>query len=100
MSDAKPDSVEAHDQRRRRCPRLGHEITFGYCRTTESNTPCAKILDCWFETFDVADWARKNLPADVLEGLTQPPKPKMLSLVEMIRQAQRRTGQGDAGEEG
>ena len=94
MTDAKPNPLAAHDDRRRRCPRLGHEIAFGYCRPTENDTPCRKILDCWFETFDVAQWARENLPAEVLEQLAQPPKPKMLSLMELIAQAQKRTGQG------
>jgi hypothetical protein len=89
---------EAHDQRRRRCPRLGHEIAFGYCRRTDAQSPCTKLLDCWFEMFDVAEWARQNLSPGEMEKLTAAPKPKMLSLVELIQQAQKRTAEGQKEE--
>ncbi len=85
---------EAYDERRRRCPRLGHEIAFSYCRRTDAANPCSKLLDCWFEMFDVAKWARQNLSSQAMEKLTAPPKPKMLSLVELIQQAQQRTAGG------
>jgi hypothetical protein len=36
-----------------RCRRLGHEITFAYCRRENFGKPCRLILDCWWERFDV-----------------------------------------------
>jgi hypothetical protein len=96
MNEADPKNQSEHDEKSRRCPRLGHEIAFGYCRQTDASTPCTKLLDCWFETFDVADWAKKSLAPRDLEKLTAAPKPKMLSLVELIQQARQRTDAGDA----
>ena len=37
---------------------LGHDLTFAYCRAPAKQLPCRKILDCWFETFDVGEKGR------------------------------------------
>lgn len=73
-----------------RCPRLGHQITFSYCRYENKGLPCFKVLDCWFSHFLVEDFLRKELEPDewkrVFEG---PPKAKMLTLVELIEEAKK-----------
>jgi hypothetical protein len=73
-----------------RCPRLGHQITFSYCRAENRGLPCFKTLDCWFEHFLVEEYLRKELNAEEWEKVfNRPPKPKMLSLVELIEQAKK-----------
>ena len=54
-----------------RCPRLGGTVPFRYCMAPAQPAPCFKILDCWWETFDVSAYLRSQLPGDVLEGLSQ-----------------------------
>jgi hypothetical protein len=75
-----------------RCCRLGHEVTFGYCRQETGGKPCRLILDCWWERFDVRSFLRAHLPeetmAQVEHASASPPPPKYLSLVELIQQAQ------------
>lgn len=80
------------DRLGRRCPRLGGPITFGYCRTAEANgSPCFKVLDCWWERFDVVGYFRQRLTGEAFDRLRCPPCPnKSASLVELIRQAQQR----------
>ena len=77
-----------------RCPRLGHEVTFGYCRQETRGTPCRLILNCWWEQFDVRSFLQANLPeadmAQVERAGDSPPPAKVLSLVEMIQQAKDR----------
>jgi len=80
----------AHDHRSRRCPMLGHPLTFAYCRAPGSSRPCRKILDCWWETFDVKAFLRSCYDDESLTDITAPPKQKMLSLVELIEQARRK----------
>jgi hypothetical protein len=87
------DPVRQHDQRRRRCPMLGHEVPFSYCRQPGSDIPCRKILDCWFETFDVRAFVTEHLPPETLERISAPRPDKAASLVDLIRQARQRTGQ-------
>ncbi|MDY6881908.1 MAG: hypothetical protein V2J25_15605 [Desulfatiglans sp.] len=79
-----------------RCPRLGHQITFSYCRSETLGLPCSKILDCWFEHFQVEDWLRKDMSTEDWEKTFQrDPKPKITSLLELIEQAKKRGEEKD-----
>jgi hypothetical protein len=71
---------------------LGHEVSFAYCRTQEGDRLCGRILDCWWETFDVCGFLRDNLPAEQFGKLADPaPRPpKVASLAELIAQARAR----------
>jgi hypothetical protein len=63
-----------HDSFEKRCPKLGHEILFSYCRQPGSDVPCAKIFDS----------------PEKIRTITAEPPPKVLSLIELIQQAQER----------
>lgn len=72
-----------------RCPRLGHNLSFSYCQVENNGIPCFKALDCWFEYFDVQAYFEARLDPEQMQQLFhQPPKPKLLSLLELIKQAQ------------
>jgi hypothetical protein len=74
-----------------RCPRLGHMITFVYCRLENRGSPCFKTLDCWYQHFPVEEHLRLELsPEQWDEVFRGPSKPKVLSLVELIEQAKKR----------
>lgn len=93
MTDNKP----SHDQRQRRCPRLGHDVFFGYCRICgDDSSPCFKVFDCWWEQFDVVDYLRKHLTTEAFDKLrSNPPQNKVSSLVDLIQQARKRAGMED-----
>jgi hypothetical protein len=76
----------------RRCPRLGGPVLFAYCKTSGDNySVCWKIFDCWWECFDVVGHLKKSLPEDTFKKLVNAkPKPKIVSLVELIEQAKNR----------
>jgi hypothetical protein len=84
-----------------RCPRLGHELTFGYCRQESRGKPCRLVLDCWWERFDVRSFLQSNLPeedmAQVERACSAPPPSKVLSLVEIIQQAKDRLAPEEPG---
>jgi len=74
-----------------RCPRLGHEIYFKYCRRENMGQPCFKVLDCWFPYFQVEEFLRQELTSEEwVELFENPGKPKMVSLVEMVEQAKKK----------
>jgi hypothetical protein len=50
-----------------RCPRLGGTVPFRYCMAPGEPTPCYKILDCWWEIFDVASYVKAHLPEEKFE---------------------------------
>jgi hypothetical protein len=87
--------LNEHDQDiHPRCPRLGHELTFGYCRQEAGRKPCRLILDCWWEQFDVRSFLQAHLAEEAMAQVERagaaPPPSKVLSLVEMIQQAKDR----------
>ncbi|HDR15441.1 MAG TPA: hypothetical protein ENN79_08195 [Desulfobacteraceae bacterium] len=73
-----------------RCPRLGHQIYFSYCRVENRGRPCFKILDCWHTYFDVEEFLKSQLSREQWRELvTRRPEPKVMSLMELISQARR-----------
>ena len=78
-----------------RCPRLGHQIYFSYCRKENNGLPCFKTLDCWYNYFLVEVYLRKELSLEEWEKVFKlPGKTKTLSLIELIEQAKKRTESG------
>ncbi len=80
------------ETKERRCPKLGSEISFGYCEQCgENDLPCAKVFDCWWEFFDVTEYLQTKLSEEDFSILSQSrPKPKVSSIVELIQQAKNR----------
>ncbi|PKN63967.1 MAG: hypothetical protein CVU57_16825 [Deltaproteobacteria bacterium HGW-Deltaproteobacteria-15] len=73
-----------------RCRKLGHEVPFSYCRCESNGLPCFKTIDCWYDHFLVEDLLRRELNAvDWGRAFEKPPKPKVLTLVDLIEQAKR-----------
>ncbi len=72
-----------------RCPRLGQQIHFSYCRKENMGLPCFKVLDCWYIYFQVVEHLQEELSeAEWKEAFEKPATPKMVSLVELIEKAQ------------
>ncbi|MBU8847995.1 MAG: hypothetical protein KOO64_00525 [Desulfobacterales bacterium] len=76
-----------------RCPRLGHQINFSYCRSENSGLPCFKTLDCWYNHFDVHSYLTGKLSKeDFQKTFLNKGKPKITSLFDLIEQAKKRKG--------
>lgn len=87
-----------------RCRRLGHEVTFEYCRQESYGKPCRLILDCWWERFDVRTFLREHLPHEAAVQIentaASEPSSKVLTLLELVQQARKRLAcpNSDSGE--
>jgi len=92
------EEITAHDSRTRRCPRLGHDVPFSYCRAPGSDTPCRRIFDCWWEQFDVKGFIHRHYDARTIEMILGPPTDKRVSLYQLIQRAQQTTGRREADE--
>ncbi len=84
--------ITAHDRRCRRCPKLGHQVEFVYCRQPGGELPCSKLLDCWWETFDAEAFLRAHYTPEQIALIHRSAKDKRVTLWELIEQARRRTG--------
>lgn len=86
QSDPALDAYDAHEQR---CRLLGHPVPFSYCRAQPEGRPCRLVVECWQSHFDVNAWLNAHFTPEQIAWILAPPKPKMLSLVEMIEKAKR-----------
>jgi len=83
------EDISHHDGRRRRCPMLGHDVPFAYCRAPGSEIPCRRVFDCWWETFEVEAFVRAHYrEADVAKTLA-PRQDKADTIVELIERARK-----------
>ncbi len=81
--------ISTHDERETRCPMLGHGVPFNYCRKLQTNLPCRKIADCWFETFDIKAYLLRHFNHQEIKEFTRPSQPKLASLIELMEKAQK-----------
>lgn len=80
-----------------RCPRLGHQVPFSYCRVENADTPCFKALDCWHGHFDVVAWFKQTLSEDAFAAaFMNQGRPKIQTLMDLIQQAQTRVAEKTA----
>ena len=87
------DDTDHVDEYSIRCPRLGHAITFLYCRSENKGLPCFKALDCWFQYFPVEDFLRERLTREEwAEAFERQGPTKVQSLLELIEEAKKRAG--------
>jgi hypothetical protein len=83
---------KSKSQLEQRCRRLGHIVQFQYCMECgDEELPCSKIVDCWWECFDIIEYLKNCLSKEDFTRLVNTPKqPKVASLVDLIKQAQDR----------
>ena len=86
---------DQHDSKEGYCKMLGHFLTFNYCKTANKGVPCSKVLDCWFQQFNIQEFIKENYSADEQKSIFEPPKSKILSLSEILEQAQQRLKKSD-----
>ena len=82
------DEIDHHDHRVRRCPMLGHEVQFAYCRAPGAPLPCGRVLDCWWEQFDVRGFLQTHYSPQQVRQILAPRQPKVATLIELIQKAQ------------
>ncbi|MFC1848952.1 hypothetical protein ACFL27_01975 [candidate division CSSED10-310 bacterium] len=76
------------DEEMIRCPKLGGEVTFRYCRLEKNRLPCGWIIGCWQDRMDIKRFISENYTTEEQASIFAPPKPKILTLLEIIKQAQ------------
>jgi hypothetical protein len=80
-----------HDHLEIRCPKLGGQVTFAYCRREGGAIPCQRTVVCWQRTFPVEAFLKSILSDDDWDRwVNQSPKEKMTTLLELIEAAKQR----------
>jgi hypothetical protein len=74
-----------------RCPQLGGEVTFGYCRTVADGLPCHKALVCFEYQFPVEVFFRKLLKEETFHRIFIEPQPgRMEKFLKVVDTATRK----------
>jgi hypothetical protein len=62
---------ERYDEQKIRCPRIGGEVIFKYCRT--SGEPfCHIIINCWATRMDIGSFLAENYSPEVIQKSLKP----------------------------
>jgi hypothetical protein len=81
--------IEEHDDKTIRCPKLGHEVNFKYCRVMNNRLPCGLIVGCWQTQMDIGQFLDDHYSEEELAQVLLPPKSKMESLMELVEKAKK-----------
>ena len=82
--------IEQHDDKTIRCPRVGGDVNFLYCRSENNMFPCGWIVGCWQKKIDINGFLEEHYTREELDRIFAPPKHKVESLLNMIEQAKKR----------
>jgi hypothetical protein len=79
-----------------RCPKLGGQVTFAYCRREGGTVPCHRTIICWQRIFPVETFLKSILNEEHWDRWhNQEPKEKMVTLLELIEAAKQRLQAGE-----
>ncbi len=82
--------IEEHDALIIRCPMLGGEVPFHYCRTVNEELPCRKIIICWEFRIEIGKFLSENYSLDQIQcALAPPTKTRLDTILELIEKAKK-----------
>jgi hypothetical protein len=88
--------IEEHDALIVRCPMLGGEVPFQYCRTVNENLPCRKIIICWEFRIEIAKFLNEHYSIDEIQRALAPPaRTRVETLLELIEKAKKIKEEGE-----
>ncbi len=87
--------IEQHDDKTIRCPRIGGEVNFRYCRCENNMLPCGWIAGCWRMRIDINKFLEDHYSNEELNRVFALPRPKIEGLLNLIEQA-KKGGKGES----
>jgi len=93
MNEQDESAIEQHDHELHwRCPQLGGEVPFRYCRKLNEGLPCARVLSCWHTVFNVEVFLKRHYDPERLAAVwSRPQSSKLVQLADLVSQAAKRT---------
>ncbi|MBN1932502.1 MAG: hypothetical protein JW786_12940 [Desulfobacterales bacterium] len=74
-----------------RCPRLGGEVTFAYCRKEDDDLPCPRIIKCWQAYFPVEQFLKEKLTSEQWKCFcSRLPKDKITTIFEIVEEIKKK----------
>jgi hypothetical protein len=88
--------IEEHDALIIRCPQLGGEVPFSYCRIVNEDLPCRKIIICWEFRIEIGKFLNENYSVDQIQRALAPPtKTRLETILDLIEKAKKCKEEGE-----
>ncbi len=82
--------INEHDALMIRCPQLGGEVPFHYCRIVNEDLPCRRMIVCWEFRIEIPSFLKENYTRDQIQSaFAQPRKAKIETILELIEKSKR-----------
>lgn len=82
--------IEENDALIIRCPSLGGEVPFQYCRTVNEDLPCRRIIICWEFRIEIGKFLNEHYSIDEIQRALAPPaRTRVETLLELIEKAKK-----------
>ncbi|MBN1227591.1 MAG: hypothetical protein JXA79_11420 [Deltaproteobacteria bacterium] len=81
-------SKECYDHLIIRCPSLGGEVPFSYCRKQGKGDPCPRLPRCWMKLVDIETYIKDSFtPEEITAFFLQPPSGRMDKFISHLTEA-------------
>lgn len=88
--------IEEYDNLLIRCPMLGGEVPFQYCRTLNDELPCRLIIICWEFRIEIGKFLSEHYSLEQIQKALAPPtKTRLETIVELIEKAKKIKEEGE-----
>ncbi len=88
--------IEEHDALIIRCPMLGGEVPFQYCRSSNEELPCRKIIICWEFRIEIGKFLNENYSlGQIQQALAPPTKTRLETILDLIEKAKKGEEEGE-----
>lgn len=82
--------IEENDSLIIRCPQLGGEVPFKYCRMLNEDLPCRKIIICWEFRIEIGKFLNEHYSFEQIQSaLGAPTKTRLDTILELIEKAKK-----------
>lgn len=82
--------IDQYDDLSIRCPQLGGEVPFRYCRTVNEDLPCRKIIVCWEFRIEISKFLGDHYSVEqIQQALSPPSKSRIETILELVEKAKR-----------
>jgi len=80
-------SIDQYDSLAIRCPRIGGDVIFKFCRSCDQPF-CHRIIVCWAITIDIGTYLAQNFtPQQIHSGLERKPRDKLSQLLNLAQKS-------------
>ncbi len=88
--------IEEYEALMIRCPTLGGEVPFRYCRTVNEELPCRKIIICWEFRIEIGNFLNEHYSLGQIQcALAPPAKTRLDTILELIEKAMKIKEEGE-----